>query len=330
MGCNYIPSNAVNQLEMWQAETFDLAIIKREIGWAANLGFTSVRVFLHDLLWAQDAHGFTDRVDAFLDVLHAHKMGALLVLFDSVWHPQPHLGPQPPPKPFVHNPGWVQSPGAALLQASRAQQRVLLQYAKGIVSHFRNDKRVHGWDVWNEPDNTNSGSYGDLEPKDKAGLVYPLLQEVFLSARAAKPTQPLTSGLWDGNWKSAGTLQPLETLMVKNSDVISFHSYGKPQALEQKINELRAWKRPLLCTEFMARPEGSTFEPCLEILKHNNVGAYCWGFVSGKTQTIYPWDSWKRPYRELPKQWFHDVLNADGTPYDPAEVTYIKRVTAKG
>ena len=37
-GCDFIPGSAINQLEMWQAETFDQATIDRELGWAKNTG----------------------------------------------------------------------------------------------------------------------------------------------------------------------------------------------------------------------------------------------------------------------------------------------------
>jgi hypothetical protein len=57
------------------------------------------------------------------------------------------------------------------------------------------------------------------------------------------------------------------------------------------------------------------------------VGAYNWGFVSGKTQTIYPWDSWTKTYTAEPPLWFHDIFRADGTPYDAKEVAFIKSVT---
>ena len=41
VGCNYIPSSAINQLEMFQAATFDPTTIDRELGWARGLGSTS-------------------------------------------------------------------------------------------------------------------------------------------------------------------------------------------------------------------------------------------------------------------------------------------------
>ncbi len=324
-GCNFIPSTAVNQLEMWQADSFDPATIDRELGWAQELGFTSVRVFLHDLLW-QDSKGFIERLDEFLSVADRHKIGALLVLFDGVWDPQPRLGKQSAPKPHVHNPGWVQSPGAAILDAPQ-KHKSLEGYVKGVVGAFRNDKRVHGWDIFNEPDNANSQSYGKLELADKEARTTDLLAAAFTWARAARPTQPLTAGIWNGDWTSDSGLRPLQKLMLSQSDVVSFHSYDPPERLEEKISQLKRYGRPLLCTEFMARAQQSTFDPSLEILKRNNVSAYCWGFVSGKTQTIYPWDSWTKPYAKPPEIWFHDIFHADGRPYDPQEVAYIKRLT---
>src|SRR5690348_7355397 len=115
VGCNFSPSTAINQLEMWQADTFDLPTIDRELGWAQDLGFNTVRVFLHNLLWKQDSAGFTQRIDRFLEVADKHHIRVLFVLLDSVWDPYPHLGKQREPKPGLHNSGWVQAPGAEIL-----------------------------------------------------------------------------------------------------------------------------------------------------------------------------------------------------------------------
>ena len=117
VGCNFMPSTAINQLEMWQTDTWDPATIDRELGWAANLGFTSIRVFLHDLLWQQDKKGFLERMDQFLALAAKHRIGVMFVLFDGVWDPFPKLGKQREPRPHVHNSGWVQSPGAKDLTA---------------------------------------------------------------------------------------------------------------------------------------------------------------------------------------------------------------------
>lgn len=328
VGCNFIPSSAINQLEMWQADTFDPATIDRELGWAESLGFTSVRVFLQDQLWTQDPAGFLDRLDRYLAIADKHKIGTMFVLFDSCWDPQPKLGTQRAPKPGLHNSGWVQSPGAEIL-ADPAKHDALKAYVTGVVARFRADPRVQLWDVWNEPDNLNGSSYVAQEPKDKVEIVRGLLAKVFDWAHEANPEQPLTSGVWMGTWPDAEKLRPMERLQLEQSDVISFHSYAKPEELQKCIANLRRYNRPILCTEYMARPNGSTFEPHLGIMKDAKVGAYNWGFVDGKSQTIYPWDSWKKTYTNEPPVWFHDIFRRDGTPYRTEEVAYIRGVTGK-
>lgn len=325
-GCNYIASSAINQLEMWQADTFDPATIDRELGWAESLGFTSVRVFLQDQLWTQDAAGFLDRMDRFLAIADRHKIGVMFVLFDSCWDPEPKLGPQHAPKPGVHNSGWVQSPGRAVL-SDPAKHDALKAYVTGVVGRFKADRRVQVWDVWNEPDNVNGNSYRALEPKNKAEIVRGLLVKVFAWAREAGATQPLTSGVWMGTWADPERLNPMERVQLEQSDVISFHSYAKAETLQQCIANLRRLNRPVLCTEYMARPNGSTFDPHFRLMKEARVAAYNWGFVDGKSQTIYPWDSWQKTYTNEPPVWFHDIFRRDGTPYRAEEAAFIRKVT---
>lgn len=329
VGSNFLPANAINQLEMWQAETFDPAEIDRELGWAQSLGMNTMRVFLHDLLW-QDADGFKKRVDAFLTISSKHHIRPIFVLFDSCWDPNPKLGPQHPPIPGVHNSGWVQSPGAAALM-DPAQEARLRAYVQGIVGAFANDSRILAWDVWNEPSNTNDGSYYRGEPKDKQEQVRTLLPKVFAWARASNPSQPLTSGLWEGDWSSPERLDPIGRIQLEESDVLSFHNYGWPEEFEKRIDSLEKFHRPILCTEFMARSVGSTFDTILPIAKRRHVAAINWGFVAGKSQTYFPWDSWQRPYVEQPPPvWFHDVFHADGRPYREREAQLIRELTGTG
>jgi hypothetical protein len=328
VGCNYIPSTAINQLEMWQAETFDPATIDRELGWAEGLGFNSVRVFLHDLLWEQDAPGFLARMDQFLAIADRHKIGVVFVPFDAVWDPAPRLGKQREPKPGLHNSGWVQSPGAKVL-ADPARQDALKPYVAGVVGRFRDDRRIHAWDLFNEPDNTNRSSYGRLEPANKPELSLALLRKTFAWARAVGPSQPLTAGVWQGRLTDPDRLSPINRYMLTQSDVISFHNYRPLAELKRDVEALKRYGRPLLCTEYMARPAGSTFDPVLPYLKEQGVGAYNWGFVAGKSQTIYPWDSWQKPYAAEPPVWFHDIFRPDGTPYIAAEVAFIRKVTGR-
>ena len=324
VGCNFIPGSAVNQLEMWQAETFDIETNDRELGWAADVGFNTARVFLHDLLWQQDAEGFLGRIDQFLEVANRHNIRSMFVLFDGVWDPHPKLGPQRAPRPRVHNSGWVQGPGADVL-AEPARQDELEGYVRGVIGRFRDDERVLAWDLFNEPDNPNP-AYRDRELTDKAERATELLTKIYPWARAAGPSQPITAGVWRSDWGDLDAAPEIDRLMLTESDVISFHSYHPPNGLRERIDALEPYGRPILLTEYMARGAGSTFEGALPLLRERNVGAYNWGFVSGKTQTIYPWDSWAKQYDAEPVPWFHDVLRPDGTPYRDEEVALIRRL----
>jgi hypothetical protein len=329
VGSNFIPSNAINELEMWQADTFDPQEIDRELGWAQGIGMNTMRVFLHDLLWQQDSQGFKQRIDTFLNIAAKHHIRPVFVLFDSCWDPYPKLGPQHPPIPGVHNSGWVQSPGAKALE-DEAEYPRLKAYVQGVVGAFAKDDRVLAWDVWNEPDNGNNSSYAKEDPKDKTELVLKLLPEVFAWAREEHPTQPLTSGIWQGDWSSRGKMTAMSQMQLENSDVISFHNYGWPEEFEKRIEWLEQFHRPLICTEYMARGAGSLFDTILPIAQKHHVAAINWGLVGGKTQTYLPWDSWTRPYvLEQPPVWFHEVFHADGTPYRSYETDLIRRLTAE-
>jgi hypothetical protein len=329
VGCNFTPSPAINQLEMWQPETFDPETIDRELGWLAALGMNSIRVFLHDLLWSPEPADFLQRVEQFLEIADRHGMTTLFVFFDSCWHPFPKAGLQPPPRPGIHNSFWVQSPGLAILRDPDAFVE-LEPYVTGVISHFRDDPRIEGWDLWNEPDNLNAGKddyaaqdFGD----EKGAVVLPLLERVFEWARSARPTQPLTSGVWGGDWSDPATMHPLHRFQVEASDVVSFHNYGSAGDMRKAIGYLKRYGRPLLCTEYMARSTGNTFEAILPIFKEEKIGAYNWGAVAGKTQTIYPWSSWETPpSSEEPVFWFHDILRPDGSPYDARETETISNL----
>jgi hypothetical protein len=326
VGSNFIPSTAINQLEMWQGDTFDLPSIDRELGWAEGLGMNTMRVFLHNLVWQEDSQGLLHRMDQFLQVADRHHIRITFVLFDSVWDPSPATGKQREPRPHVHNSGWVQSPGKEMLKDQSRWDQELKPYVVGVIGHFRDDHRVLMWDLMNEPDNLNP-PYKAEELANKAELALALLQAEWTWARGRKPSQPLTSGVWHGDWSSDAHLTAVERFQLENSDVITFHSYEPPQAMKRRIESLRRYGRPILCTEYMARPLGSTFESILPMLKAEHVAAYNWGFVNGKTQTIYPWDSWEKPYTAEPSVWFHDIFRKDGSPYDPKEVLLIKQLT---
>jgi hypothetical protein len=329
VGSNYIPASAINQLEMWQADTFDPQRIDLELGWAESLGMNTMRVFLHDLLWQQDSRGFAQRIDAYLTIADRHHIKTLFVLLDSVWDPSPHLGRQHAPVPGVHNSGWVQSPGAVTL-ADPGEYPKVMAYVTGVVGAYAHDTRILGWDVWNEPTvagPSDAGHWIGAEAARKDQRVAALLPQVFKWARSANPMQPLTSGVWTFDPGSATRWTRIAQIQIAESDILSFHTYDGPDEVRRRILSLQRFRRPVLCTEYMARSNGSTFQNTMPILKELRVGAINWGLVAGKTQTYYPWDSWEHPYLTAePTPWFHDVFRTDGQPYDQAEIKFIRQM----
>ena len=307
VGCNFVPSTAINQLEMWQADSWDPATIDRELGWAAGLGMNTVRVYLHDLAWEADAAGFKQRLGEFLAIADKHGIRPFFVFFDDCWNDNPKIGQQPAPKPSVHNSGWLQSPGIAVVN-DPAQWDRLERYVKDIVGTFADDRRVLFWDLYNEPGNSGQGAKS-----------LPLVKKVFEWARAANPSQPLTVGVWHNNKR-------LNHFQVTASDIISFHNYNNADNLAAQIAELKKHNRPLVCTEWLRRGHGEV-ATCLPVFKQENVGCINWGLVSGKTQTIWPWGT--KTGAPEPERWFHDLLHKDGTPHDPKEVELFRSLTGK-
>ena len=333
VGANFNPSSSINQLEFWQEDSFDKVTIDRELKWSAALGMNLHRVYLHNLLWEQDSTGFLNRLDAYLMLADKYGIKTMFVLLDDVWHPVPKSGKQPDPVPHVHNSGWVQAPGAAIL-GDTTRHNELKPYIKGVIKQFANDDRVLIWDVYNEPDNVASQKgRAELEVKDKQKYSLALLRKVMKWAREVNPQQPLTTGIWRGNidhWGTPDSLPPVDKFMVEQSDVISFHAYDSDmEAVKKKIVELKKYGKPLLCTEYMARTNNNTFLNMMPILKENKIAAINWGFVAGKSNTIYPWKSWDSTFVSEPKIWFHDVLRQDGSAYSEEEIQFIKEMTGK-
>ena len=306
VGFNYVPSNAVNTTEMWQAESFDAALIGRELALAQDLGFNSSRVFVQYLVWKHDPQGTVKRLEQFVALAHKHGLSTMPVLFDDCAFAgkQPYLGRQDEPAPGIHNSGWTPSPGHQRV-VDKAAWPDLEKYVADVVGHLASDKRVVAWDLYNEPGNEGMGNKS-----------LPLVRACFAWARKAKPTQPLTIGVWNGG------LKELNAAQNELSDVVSFHSYGNLDAVKGMVAGLKAHGRPILCTEWMARGMGSLPKSHLPFFKQERVACYNWGLVNGKTQTHFPWGS-KKGAPE-PKPWHHDLFRRDLTPYDPQEVEFIR------
>ena len=282
-GCDFIPSTAINQLEMWQADTFDPVTIDRELGWAEDIGMNCMRVYLHHLVWKTDKEGFKKRINEYLTIADKHHISTIFVFLDDCWNPVYQAGKQPEPQPGVHNSGWARDPGDLYYKGDPAViLPVLENYVKDILTTFKDDKRIVLWDLYNEPGGSGGYRYGERS--------LPLLQNIF-------------------TW-----------------DVITYHTYEGLDSHQRLIDTLKQYGRPMICTEYMARTQNSTFQDIMPMLKKENIGAINWGLVAGKTNTIFAWDT-PLPDVTEPSLWFHDIFRSDGTPYSTEEVECIRSLT---
>ncbi|MEK9612844.1 MAG: 1,4-beta-xylanase [Flavobacteriaceae bacterium] len=358
VGTNFITSSCINQLEFWQEQTFDPELIDNELKLSASIGMNTHRVFLHDLLWQQDSIGLMDRMDKFLEISEKNGIKTVFVFFDDVWHPVPKLGIQPEPIPHVHNSGWVQSPGAKILYDSLNHHK-LKPYVKGVVGRFANDSRILAWDLYNEPGQKGISSHNiprervielykkiGIEITDKNYSEYnlnqidlkdikqkhtlSLLKKTVKWVREVNPSQPITIGIyeWDIEWGVMKNLSELNQFIINSSDIVSFHSYASKNEVLRRVEELKNYNRPILCTEYIAREYNNTFKDILPIFEENKIGAYNWGLVSGKTNTIYPWKSWDSTYTGPPDKWHHDIFYQNGEPFSIEEIEFIKNRTS--
>ncbi|MEX6687873.1 glycoside hydrolase family 2 TIM barrel-domain containing protein [Danxiaibacter flavus] len=309
-GCDFIPSSAINQLEMWQAPTFDPATIDKELGYAESIGLNCMRVFLHHVAWQEDATGFKKRINEYLSIADKHHIVTMFVFFDDCWNESYKAGKQPEPKKGIHNSGWLRDPGK-LIYDDPSLVTLLEKYVKDIMTTFKNDKRILLWDLYNEPGNSGYGNKS-----------LPLLKSVFSWGRQVNPSQPLSAGVW------SKPLTDLNTYQLAASDVITYHNYEDEKGHQACIDTLKPYNRPLICTEYMARLRGSKFFNIMPVLKKENIAAINWGLVAGKTNTMYAWDT-PIPSGAEPPVWFHDIFRPDGTPFDSKEIQFIKSLTGK-
>jgi hypothetical protein len=302
-GCNYVAADASS---VW-AETLGRNV-DRELGWASDSGLNSVRVFIPLTLHQEIGDALFSRIDRFLDVTARHKLSFTPVLSansmrDPNYKPEPGARNEPTPAflPGVH--GGPPRPRPWLISARRNLEAVkppAARFVNALLRHYARDERIVAWDLFNEP-----------VPDDRA-----MVEHVFACAREVDPSQPLTA-TWQG-----------EDL----SDVYSFHTYGQPGNAQGGEPELLPFdvelkqavdsRRPLLCTECLARTFGNTFEAFLPYFAQHKVGWYIWGLCAGTAQHHYPW-RWPVGAPE-PKNWFHCILYPDGTPYRDHEIELIR------
>ncbi|HLP37699.1 cellulase family glycosylhydrolase [Lacibacter sp.] len=349
VGANYLPATAINQIDMWQASTWDAATIDKEMGWAESIGMNTMRVFLHDMVWASDKKGLYKRMDEFLNICKKHGIRPWFVFFDDCHYPNPTLGKQPLPVRNFHNSGWLNSPARDLAirfandSAAKQEVKNLKGYVQETMKRFKNDDRVLMWELYNEPGRGNNfdGRAGGSAMNDKSNkLVY----TSWVWAREVNPSQPVTSC-------SEGSLGKNNIIINRmNADVHSIHNYSGPKRIKELIVEYKKDGRPVLMTEWLARTQNSTVQDILPILKEEKVAAVNWGFVSGESGTVWPWRSRRdendkpisvneqrakgkvvkpgEPFPE-PELWFHDLFRTNGTPFSKEEIKIFKQLTGK-
>ena len=353
-GCNYLPRTAVNWTEIWQRETFDPVTIDQELEWAAKVGYNTLRINLQFLVWKHDHQGFMDRLNRFLDLAKKHGHYVMLCPMDDCGFSgdEPYLGPQKEPVPGRHNSQAAASPGRKVVKNKKMWGEVEA-FVRDIIRTFRDDDRILIWDLYNEPSNTvvlhSLLASADLRlPRYSTALMV----ESFRWAREEDPLQPLTVGAWKAGITVAVKLpfmsesfdllkifnrkrkpffnDKTDRLALELSDIVTFHAYTNGENLQKMINFLdEEYERPLLCTEWLARHVNSVVADQLPIFEKHKVGCYQWGLVKGRTQTHIPWTNITKVQRNWQRQWFHDLLHEDGTPYDEEEVALIRELAGK-
>jgi hypothetical protein len=317
-GCNYVPSDGSSILHSPNKE-----LIRREIGWARNVvGLNSVRVWVDLADYQINEEQVLTNFESFLGTCDANQIKVLPVLsLQSFLDPEYDSkaagasGPLLDFHPSVHGGGWRYSnrlgwpccepegniPSktmAAWVKTKPAAEH----FIRSLLSRYAKDDRVLLWDLYNEA------------PK----AARPLVETIFQWAREVNPSQPL-SVCWQGH---------------DLSDVITFHTYARPGFETANRNSpgwdflteldwARAWGRPMLCTEWLARPFGNTIEAILPFYERYHIGWYVWGLCAvGPAQYQFPWD-WPMG-SPPPEKWFHCLLYPDGTPYSAEEILMIR------
>lgn len=318
VGCDYVPAYAGNQLQMWQSSTWNPQAIDAELDLAQDLGFNTLRIFLHHKLWEAERDAFFSHIDEFLRIADSHGMSTLMTIFTNGGSQEREIDEDISPVKGIHNSIWAQTPGQDIIN-DPARWDMVERYEKDLLTRFADDSRIIAWCLYNEPENV------------PACHTLPLMKKVFQWAREVAPSQPVTATIITNPFTRKVKYYerfPLITFSCENSDILSYHCYDSPQDHEDFLKMLRPFNRPIFCTEYLGRTRGSLFETTLPILRENKVAAYSFGLVNGATQCQYEWnkveDGVKIPFGEEPELWFHDIFRADGSPWSEDEVKAIK------
>lgn len=323
VGCDYVPAYAGNQIQMWSSATWDPEAIDSELALAEDLGFNTVRIFLHHKVWEAEREAYFAHIDEFLGIASSHGISTLMTLFTNGGSEKRYYGEEISPVPGIHNSIWARTPGETIIN-DPSRWGIVEKYEKDVLKRYKDDSRIICWCLYNEPANGTDCK------------TLPLLRKVFDWAREINPSQPLTATIvtnpFHCNPKHYGRL-PLIAYVCENSDIMSFHCYDDTQSMADFIALMESFGRPVFCTEYLGRTRGSTFEAVLPVMKEHKVAAYNFGLVNGATQCHYQWndvvDGEKVPFTEEPELWFHDIFLPDHTPWSQSEVSFLKDLIKK-
>ena len=304
-GFNQIPANAINDVDIWQKGMFSPDVLRKEFKLAQGLGFNCVRIFLQYKVYEDDPVWFLRAFEKYLQLADEAKIKVMPVLFDDCkFGPatDPELGKQTDPFPGWGMWGWVPSPGHTMVVDYRTHGK-LEEYLKAVIRLHKDDPRIFVWDLYNEP------SLGEFS--------YALVRKCFKWAREINPSQPLTVSRWHNN-------KALNDIVLNESDVITFHCYEPAEGTRRVLKDMLRHGRPVICTEWLYRPNGCDIPNILPIYKEAGVGSMLWGLVNGKAQTHLPNGGYTPNFKG---PWKHDLFHSDHRPYSVSDLELIKKAT---
>ncbi len=333
-GSNFLPSNCVNRLDMWQSYGRDehMRVSDIELKMCDDLGFNTVRLWLNFDVYYKEPEEFMETLEQYIALSAKHHQSVMLVLayeedlpFGETFVPK-ELGPQ---KTYHNhfNRDYVEERRLRQEGAYRHYMEypelkpLYMEMVERVVKKYRDDSRILAWNIENEP---------GIVIGDRA---IGLMEELFALVRSLDPVQPLTADIWSGvNEENGRFTSPSQKVAYELSDFISFHSYSSYEWFLTGIYTLKKfYNRPIIVTEWLNRCNHNNVEEIYPLCLIENVGCYCWGFVAGGTCTTEPWEGmWDNAPAGFDfTKWQHDLYRINYRPYDPREIELIKRCNAR-
>lgn len=328
-GCNYMPPECANRIDMWQSLNFERNLQSMELDFALmqTIGFNSIRVILEFIVWDQEHDTFMANFERFLALAAKYDIMVMVCFANDCDrlrynYPPKKLGPQTydigyhgGKKPLEENLSGFPFRYYPELDDPETAERFYAM-VREIISRYAADPRICVWDLYNEP-----GIYGF----DNS---LPHVERIFEEARKVETIQPVTACIW---WNIVDQTQ---VRALELSDVVSYHSYRDYESNIDEIAELRQYGRPLLLTEWLDRNHGNTIQQLFPIFYLEKISCWNWGFTAGAYQTYEP-GNYRFTMIKLGERctdgfdytkWMHDLFRA-GTrhPYDPNEIAIIMK-----